>query len=62
MKEIPVVMEWTANDEGAANSEEQAAVVESWECEKRHEAVAGPVRTLVVIWIGDGSSESESPA
>jgi hypothetical protein len=29
MKEIPVVVEWTANDEGVANSEEQAAVVES---------------------------------
>jgi hypothetical protein len=57
-----VVVEWTANDEGAANSEEQVAVVESWECEKRHEAVVGPVRTLVGIWIGDGNSESESPA
>ncbi len=55
-------MEWTANDEGVANGEEQAAVVESWECEKRHEAAAGPVRTLVAIWIGDGSIESESPA
>jgi hypothetical protein len=28
MKEIPVAVEWTANDE------EQAAVVESRECEK----------------------------
>ena len=52
-----------ANDEGAANGgEEQAAVVESRECEKRREAAAGPVRTLVAIWIGDGTNESDSPA
>jgi hypothetical protein len=34
MKEIPVAVEWTANDEGAANGEEKATVVESSECEK----------------------------
>jgi hypothetical protein len=60
---IPVAVEWTANDEGAANGEEQATVVESRECEKLCEAAAGLVRrTLVAIWIGDGTSESESPA
>ncbi len=52
MKEIPVAVEWTANDEGVANGEEQAVVEESPECEKRREATAGPVRTLVAIWIG----------
>ena len=57
-----MAVEWTANDEGAANGEEQAAVVESQECEKRREAAAGPVRTLVAIWIGDGTNESVSPA
>ena len=57
-----MAVEWTANDEGAANGEEQAAVVESRECEKRREAAAGPVRTLVAIWIGDGTNESDSPA
>ena len=63
MKEIPVAVEWTANNEGAANGEEKVTVVESRECEKLREAAAGLVRkTLVVIWIGDGTSESESSA
>ena len=60
---ILMAVEWTANDKGVANSEEQVTVVESRECEKLREAAAGLVRkTLVVIWIGDGTSESESPA
>ena len=34
MKEISVAVEWTTNDEGAVNGEEQAVVEESRECEK----------------------------